>query len=45
MKYAAEMGSVAIYVRSLIKIDSRIQKLIREDTETHRQHEIVVSLL
>jgi hypothetical protein len=35
MKYAVEMGSGAmIYVPSLIKIGSGIQKLIRGDTQT-----------
>jgi hypothetical protein len=37
MKYALEMGSVAmIYIPSYIKIDSGIQELIGEDTQTHR---------
>jgi hypothetical protein len=39
MKYAIEMGSGAmIYVPSSIKIGSGIQKLIRGDSRTHRQH-------
>jgi hypothetical protein len=40
MKYAVEMGSGAmIYIPSLIKIDSGIQKLTGQYTHTlHRQH-------
>jgi hypothetical protein len=39
MKYAVEVGSGAtIYIPSFIKIGSGIQKLIRGDTQTHRQH-------
>jgi hypothetical protein len=34
MKYAGDM----IYVPSLIKIGSGIQKLIGENSQTHRQH-------
>jgi hypothetical protein len=46
MKYAVDMGSVAmIYVPSFIKIGSGIQKLIREDTQTHRQDGDRISLL
>jgi hypothetical protein len=45
MKYAVEMGSgVMIYIPSFIKIDSGIQKLKREDTQTHRQHGDLMSL-
>jgi hypothetical protein len=46
MKYAAEMGSGAmIYIPSLIKIVSGIQKLMRGDSQTHRQHGDRISLL
>jgi hypothetical protein len=39
MKYTMEMGSGAvIYIPSFIKIGSGIQKLIRGDIQTHRQH-------
>jgi hypothetical protein len=39
MIYAVEIGSGAMkYVRSFVKISSRIQKLIWGDTHTHRQH-------
>jgi hypothetical protein len=39
------MGAGAImYVRSLIKIGSGIQKLIRGDTQTHRQRDDLMSL-
>jgi hypothetical protein len=38
MKYAVEMGSgVMIYIPSLVKTGSGIQKLIRMDSQTHRQ--------
>jgi hypothetical protein len=38
MKYAVEMASGAmIYIPSSIKIGSGIQKLIKGDTQTHRQ--------
>jgi hypothetical protein len=40
------MGSGAvIYIPSLIKIGSGIQKLIRGYTDTHRQQRDVISLL
>jgi hypothetical protein len=46
MKYAVEMGSGAmIYILSFIKIGSGIQKLIGEDTQTHRQHGDHINLL
>jgi hypothetical protein len=46
MKYAVEMGSgVMIYIPSFIKIGSGIHKLIRGDTQTHRQHGDLLSLL
>jgi hypothetical protein len=46
MKYAVEMGSGAIiYIPSFIKIGSGIQKLILGDTQTHRQHGDLISLL
>jgi hypothetical protein len=39
MKYAGEMGSVAmIYIPSFVQTSSCIQKLIRVDSQTHRQH-------
>jgi hypothetical protein len=40
MKYAVLMGSGAMmysYIPSFIKFDSGVQKLIRGDTQTHRQ--------
>jgi hypothetical protein len=46
MKYAVEMGSGAvIYIPSLIKIGSGIQKLIRKDTQVHKQQGDLISLL
>jgi hypothetical protein len=40
------MGSGAvIYIPSFIKISSGIQKLIRGDTQAHRQHDDSISLL
>jgi hypothetical protein len=45
MKYAVKMGScVMIHILSFIKTDSGIQKLIRVDTQTHRQHGGLISL-
>jgi hypothetical protein len=45
MMYAVEMGSGAvIYILSFM-IASGIQKLIRRDTQTHRQHGDRISLL
>jgi hypothetical protein len=45
MKYAVEMSSgVMIYIRSFIKINSGIQKLIR-GIYRHRQHGDRISLL
>jgi hypothetical protein len=41
MKYAVEM----IFIPSFIKIGSGIQKLTWGDTQTHRQHGDVISLL
>jgi hypothetical protein len=39
MKYAVRMGSGGmIYIPSFIKISSGIQRFIRGDTQTHRQH-------
>jgi hypothetical protein len=39
MKYDVEMSSGAmIYIPSFLKIGSGIQKLIREDSQTHRQY-------
>jgi hypothetical protein len=46
MKYAVEMGSGAmIYIPSFIKIGSVIRKLIKEDSQAHRQHGDLISLL
>jgi hypothetical protein len=46
MKYAVEMGSGAMaYIPSFIKIGSGIQKLIGLDTQKHRQHGDLISLL
>jgi hypothetical protein len=42
------MGSVATihsYIPGLIKVGSGIQKLIKMDSQTHRQHDDLVSLL
>jgi hypothetical protein len=46
MKYVVEIGSGAmIYTPDSIKIGSGIQKLIEEDTQTHRQYGDLISLL
>jgi hypothetical protein len=46
MNYAAEMGSgVMIYIPGFIKIGSSIPKLIREDSQTHRQRDDLISPL
>jgi hypothetical protein len=46
MKYAVEMGSGAvIYVPSFIKTGLGVQKIIREDSQIHRQHGDSISLL
>jgi hypothetical protein len=46
MKYAVEIGSSAmIYIPSFVKIGSGSQKLIGEDTQTHRQRGYRISLL
>jgi hypothetical protein len=46
MKYAVKMGSGAmIYIPSFIKTGSGIKKLIRGDTQAHRQHDDLISLL
>jgi hypothetical protein len=46
MKYAVEMGSgTMVYIPSFIKSRSGIQKLIRGDTQTHRQQGDLISLL
>jgi hypothetical protein len=46
MKYVVEMGSGAmIHVARFIKIGSAFQKLIRKDTQTHRQHGDLIRLL
>jgi hypothetical protein len=45
-KYAVEMGSGAmIYIPSIIKIGSGIQKLIAADAQTHRQYGDLISPL
>jgi hypothetical protein len=45
MKNAVEMGSGAIiYIPGFIKIGSGIQKLVGRDTQTHRQHDDLISL-
>jgi hypothetical protein len=46
MKYAVEMGIGAmIYVLSFIKICSANQTMIGGDTQAHRQHGDLISLL
>jgi hypothetical protein len=46
MKYAVQMGSGAmIYIPSFMKICSAIQKLLRGNTQTHRQHGARMNLL
>jgi hypothetical protein len=46
LRYAVEMGSAAmIYIPSFIKIGPGIQKLIRGDSQTHRQHGDLINLL
>jgi hypothetical protein len=46
MKYAVEMGSNAmIYITSLITIGLGIQKLTVGDSQVHRQHDDLISLL
>jgi hypothetical protein len=46
MKCAVELGSgVMIYILSFIKIGSGIQKLLRWDTQKHRQHGDSISLI
>jgi hypothetical protein len=46
MKHPIEMDSGAmIYISDFIKIGSAIQKLIRGDTQTHREHGDRISLL
>jgi hypothetical protein len=46
MKYDVEMGSGdMIYIPSFIKIGSGIHKLIRGDSQTHRQEGDLISLL
>jgi hypothetical protein len=44
MKYAVEMGSGAM-IPSSINIASGIRKLIGGNTQTHRQHGDIISLL
>jgi hypothetical protein len=45
MKYSVEMRSGAmIYIPSFIKIGSGIHKLMRGDTQTHRQQDDLISL-
>jgi hypothetical protein len=46
MKYAVEMGSGAmIYIPSFIKISLGIQTFRRGDSQTHRQHGNLISLV
>jgi hypothetical protein len=46
MKYAVEMGSgTTIYIPSFIKIGPGMQMLIRRDTQPHRQHGELISLV
>jgi hypothetical protein len=46
MKYKVFMGSVSMtYVPSFIKFGSGIEKLIRRDILTHRQHGDYINLL
>jgi hypothetical protein len=46
MKYAAEIGSGAmIHIPSLIKIGFRHSKVNSGDSQTHRQHGELISLL
>jgi hypothetical protein len=46
MKYAVEMGSGAIiYIPSFIKIGRCFKKLMKGNTQTHRQHGDRISLL
>jgi hypothetical protein len=46
MNCAAEMGSDAIiHIRSFIKIGSDFQKLIEGNSQTHKQHGDLISLL
>jgi hypothetical protein len=46
MKYAIGMGSgVVIYIPSVIKIDSPVQKLLGWDTHAHIQHGDHISIL
>jgi hypothetical protein len=46
MKYSVQMGSGAlIHTPNFIKIDSAVQKLIEGESQTHRQHGDLISLL
>jgi hypothetical protein len=46
MKYAIDMGSGAmIYIPSFMKIGPGVQKLLKRDTQTHRQHDDLISIL
>jgi hypothetical protein len=46
MKYAVEMGSGAmIYILSFKKIGSATRNVDKEDTQTHRHHGDLISLL
>jgi hypothetical protein len=46
MKYAVEVGSgIMIHIQTLIKTGSAIQKLIKGDTQRHREHGDRISLL
>lgn len=46
MKYTAQMGFGAkIYISSLVKIGSGVQKLTGQDSQTYRKHGSHISLL
>jgi hypothetical protein len=46
MKYAVKMGSLSmIHIPSFLKTGSDIQKLIRGNTQTHRQQGEFISIL
>jgi hypothetical protein len=46
MKYSVEIGSGAmIYISKFLMIGSGVQKLMGGDTQTHRQHGDLISLL
>jgi hypothetical protein len=46
MKYAVEMSSsVMTYIPSFVESGSRIQTLIWGDTQAHREHDGLISIL